>query len=164
MATLGWRAAGTQGRPRVCGRRAASGSRDHSAIYADRALSVSRGATGGSQQGTEGIRVQAQGAQTPREGGVQACSSCPRRRPSWAASLTPWHAGGSGAAGRSGSWNQSELASVSPANGDSPTTENPATSQIRRKPAESHGGRVRTPNSGFGGFPKPYPMKEDRQQ
>ena len=47
---------GTQGRPHVCGRREASGSHDHSAIYADRALSVSRGVTGGSQQGTEGIQ------------------------------------------------------------------------------------------------------------
>ena len=47
---------GTQSRPCVCGCREASGSHDHSAIYADRALSVSRGVTGGSQQGTEGIQ------------------------------------------------------------------------------------------------------------
>ena len=45
-----------------------------------------------------------------------------------------------------------------------PPTENPATSQIRSKPVESQQGHVRSPNSGLWGFPKPYPVKEDKQR
>lgn len=100
--------------------------------------------------------MQAQGAQTPRRQGA-GLQLLPQAE-ALMSGLTPWHARWQRCC-RLRQLRQSELTSVQPCKWGLPTTENPATSQIRRKPAESHGETCQDPKQWLLGFPKALSMR-----